>query len=354
MSTLKQNSAYNQTFLMISSVDHVSPLLSAQPIVSLSKLGAAFYQAAGAVSEVGNGWYQVQLSAFDTNTVGNLLFHITAAGGDDTDFADQVMATPTQNSAYSQAFLMISSSDNVSPLLGAQPVVALSKSGGAFYQPVGAVSEVGNGWYEVQLSPLDTNTLGSLVFHITATGGDNTDFSDQVVAAPPAPPPQSGQCPVIFNYQTWVSMFGEFSALTPAQGGAYFVRATGNFAANSCSNPAFRDGRLEYLLYLATSHIAWLSCPKDDNGNPAATGTIASQLVGRISSAQEGSVNVQTEWDVTGDTSSLEAFLTQTKYGAEYWAAIQNYRTARYLPNPTRVVNGILPGIYSPGGFFRR
>ena len=163
-----------------------------------------------------------------------------------------------------------------------------------------------------------------------------------------------GNPPVTFSYEMWVSMFPEFAALTPTQGNAYFIRATTTFAGNEYSNPAFGDNRLEGLLYLATSHVAWLSCPKDDNGNPAATGGTASQLVGRISSASEGSVSVSTEWNAGSDVSALSAYLTQTKYGAEYWAAISNYRTARYLANPTIVVNGVFPGIWNPGGFFRR
>ncbi len=159
--------------------------------------------------------------------------------------------------------------------------------------------------------------------------------------------------PIVFSYETWVAMFPEFAPLTSAQGTGYFTRATTSFAANSCSNPAFGDCRLEGLLYLATSHVAWLNCPKDANGNPAATGTIASQLVGRISSAAEGSVNVQTELDFGTDMGALQGYLSQTKYGLEYWAAIQNYRTAQYLPNPTRVVlGGLYPGLYNPRRFF--
>jgi hypothetical protein len=151
---------------------------------------------------------------------------------------------------------------------------------------------------------------------------------------------------VTFNFQTWTAMFPEFAPLTSAQGNGYFLRASMYFA-NDQGNPAFPDGNLQQLLYLLTSHIAWLNCPKDANGNPSATGTIASQLVGRISSATEGSVSVQTEWN--GSPSALEAWMIQTKYGAEFWAMTAQYRTARYLPNPTIMLNkgrrglGLLP-----------
>lgn len=159
--------------------------------------------------------------------------------------------------------------------------------------------------------------------------------------------------PVTFSYATWVASFPEFSALTPEQGQAYFNDAT-LICANSCSNQINRDGNLAALLYWLTSHFAWLKCPKDANGNPAATGQLASQLVGRISDAAEGSVHVSTDWQMGGDATALEKFLVQTKYGAAYWAMTSQYRTARYLARPTIVVNGIFPGVFSPGGFFRR
>lgn len=158
--------------------------------------------------------------------------------------------------------------------------------------------------------------------------------------------------PVTFNYETWIALFPEFSPLSEAQGNAYFMRAT-DVCANSCSNPINATGNLASLLYLLTSHVAWLSCPKDANGNPAATGQAASQLVGRISSANEGTVSVQTELDDTGNSSALDSWLQQTKYGLEYLAKIAQYRTAVYLANPTVVVNGILPGLWNAGGFRR-
>jgi hypothetical protein len=95
-------------------------------------------------------------------------------------------------------------------------------------------------------------------------------------------------------------MFPVFSPLTSAQGQAYFNSAC-LICANSCSNPIFGDGNLETLLLYLTSHFAMLLCPKDSNGNPAATGQAPSPLVGRISSAQQGSVNVQTEWPMDGN-----------------------------------------------------
>ena len=93
-----------------------------------------------------------------------------------------------------------------------------------------------------------------------------------------------------------------------------------------------------------------MNCPKDGSGNPSAAGEPASQQVGRISNASQGSVSVQLELDSTGDSSAFDAYLKQTKYGLEYLAKIAQYRTARYLARPTIVLNGTYPGLWR-GGF---
>ena len=150
--------------------------------------------------------------------------------------------------------------------------------------------------------------------------------------------------PVTFDFPTWVAMFPVFGGLNPTLGQAYFNRATGAIIANSTSNPAFGDGNLPYLIYLATSHVAWLNSPKDANGAPSATGQPASPLVGRISSASEGSVSVQVDYPLGTDSTAQEKYLAQTPYGVELWNALAPYRTGRYLARPTIVVGGRFGG----------
>src|SRR5271170_3677592 len=99
------------------------------------------------------------------------------------------MSVLVQFTPFARTFILVSSTDHVSPLTGASPLVAISKNGGAFAAPQGAVTEVSNGWYVVSLTPSDVNTVGSLSYHITAAGGDDTDFSDQVIAAAATPIP---------------------------------------------------------------------------------------------------------------------------------------------------------------------
>ena len=83
------------------------------------------------------------------------------------------------------AFLLVSASDHITGVISLTPTVTISKNGGAFASPNGAITEIGNGWYKVAGNATDTNTLGILVLHATATGADPTDIQYEVVAFDP-------------------------------------------------------------------------------------------------------------------------------------------------------------------------
>ena len=91
---LMQNTARNRLFLLVNSNDHITGFTGAgsSPIVTISKDGGVFAPSVGMVSEIGSGWYKLALAPGDTDTLGDLAVHITAAGADPTDFADQVLA----------------------------------------------------------------------------------------------------------------------------------------------------------------------------------------------------------------------------------------------------------------------
>lgn len=82
-------------------------------------------------------------------------------------------------------FLMVLSSDHVTPATGLAPVVTLSKSGGSFAAAAGSVSEIANGWYKVAGNATDTATLGPLILHATGTASDSTDVYFDVVSFNP-------------------------------------------------------------------------------------------------------------------------------------------------------------------------
>lgn len=100
-------------------------------------------------------------------------------------------------------FLLVSSTDHISPVTGATATVTIRKEGGAFAAPAGAVTEIANGWYQVAGNATDTNTLGDIILHATATGADPTD---RVVATVVAFNPQAanlGLSNVSANVSQW-------------------------------------------------------------------------------------------------------------------------------------------------------
>jgi Protein of unknown function (DUF4054) len=141
-------------------------------------------------------------------------------------------------------------------------------------------------------------------------------------------------------FTTFTTMFPVFSCLTQAQGEAYF-NLTGLYLENSPRNPAACV--LPQLWWLVTAHIAWLMSPKDASGNPAPEGTTNGALVGRISQATQGSVNVSLELDATAGGPS-EQWYAQTQWGLMAWQAMAQFRTARYTVSPTRVGGPVFPG----------
>lgn len=151
---------------------------------------------------------------------------------------------------------------------------------------------------------------------------------------------------VTFDYPTWVGQFPEFGGCSPMQGQGWFDRASLLYA-NAGWTGALPQAAT--LLYLLTSHIGWLNAPRDGSGNPTLQGQPAPPLVGRISNASEGSVSVQTDMGEATAGSPSQPWYMQTKYGAEYWAATAQFRTAHYAARPTpQPVGGSYP-FYRPG-----
>jgi hypothetical protein len=82
----------------------------------------------------------------------------------------------------------VDESDNKTGLTGLSPTVMLSKNGGAFASPLGAVSEVGYGLYKVAANVTDASTLGPLLLHAEATGANDQDELFWVQTNPPGGP----------------------------------------------------------------------------------------------------------------------------------------------------------------------
>lgn len=149
--------------------------------------------------------------------------------------------------------------------------------------------------------------------------------------------------PVTFDFTKFTSFYPEFINANPAQGQFWFDQA-GLYCSNNTCNPAFADCKLETLLYMLTAHVGWLSAPRGADGLPASSGT-PPQITGRVSSASEGSVSVQTDIGNINGGSPSQWWYMLTSYGQAYWAATAPYRTARPVLNPT-----VVPGTGVPFG----
>jgi hypothetical protein len=159
---------------------------------------------------------------------------------------------------------------------------------------------------------------------------------------------------VTFDYSYWQQSKPEFLNVTQAMATDYFNQASVLFP-NNTSNPAYSASEtppgntLLTLLYLLTSHIAWLMAPRDSSGNIAATGSPEASLVGMIKSASEGSVSVGTDMGDLNAGSPSQAWYMQTRYGAQFWAFTAAYRTAV----PVGRAGAIPPGVTLWPGWFR-
>src|SRR5262249_227725 len=73
-------------------------------------------------------------------------------------------------------FRMTDSADHVSPKTGLTVTGQVSKDGGAFAHLPNAISEIGSGWYKVDLAAADVNA-DTVALKFTATGADQLDVT---------------------------------------------------------------------------------------------------------------------------------------------------------------------------------
>jgi hypothetical protein len=148
---------------------------------------------------------------------------------------------------------------------------------------------------------------------------------------------------VQFDPPTFVALYPEFTGLPNGQMQKAFGMAT-LMLNNTCGSRVQDANQREILLDLLTAHFLFLN-----NGTNDGAGAVVPPpgIVGRISSATEGSVSVASEFDVNPTVGN--AFLSQTKYGTEFLGLTINYRTLVYLPAPDSCGFG---GPFGPGGSF--
>lgn len=144
--------------------------------------------------------------------------------------------------------------------------------------------------------------------------------------------------PVTFNYATWVQRYPEFTAVSSALAQSFFTEA-GLYCANP-NQVIPDDATLTILLNMLTAHIASI------NPQSWSSTTKTAPPPGRISSAEEGSVNVGYAFDYPPGTPQ---WYNTTPYGAQYWAATAVYRTGNYRVYQPNGNLTKVPWFWAPG-----
>lgn len=129
--------------------------------------------------------------------------------------------------------------------------------------------------------------------------------------------------PVQFNYTEWSTRYPELAGSVSAALAQLYWQEANLYVDNTGCGPitdTTPGGELDTLLNMVTAHIAFLNAPI----SPAVS---SPTLVGRISNAAQGTVNVAIENQYPPGTPQ---WYQQTKYGAAYWAATAKYRTMQY------------------------
>ncbi|MHC5174343.1 DUF4054 domain-containing protein [Serratia rhizosphaerae] len=118
---------------------------------------------------------------------------------------------------------------------------------------------------------------------------------------------------------------------------ALFNQASALYLDNTDASVVQDLKEREQLLFMLVAHLCALRGFGTGGGGGQSSG-----LVGRITSASEGSVSVSV--DAAGSNDASWWYL-QTPYGAAYWQATAPYRTMQYHP-------GASPSRY-PGHYYR-
>lgn len=202
-------------------------------------------------------------------------------------------------------FFMVQSSDHITALTGASPTVTISKNGAAFGSPSGTVSEIANGWYKVAGNATDTNTLGPLALHATATSGDPCDL---IVAMIVGVDPQATVVPANVT-----QISGSAVSTSTAQLGVNAVQINA-VSTSSVTTINANQGTTQPVNFTGTGGSALAKVDVTDIAT-AAVNTGSAQLgVNVVSQAnidfgalQKASLNAATPASVTGSVGSVTA-----------------------------------------------
>jgi len=101
MFSRQQNSTtYPIQFFLSDNFDRVTGATGVIPYINLSKNGGSFSSAAGAISEIGRGWYSFTANATDRDTLGELVINVSGLNVDNVDTKINITPYDQYNGNY--------------------------------------------------------------------------------------------------------------------------------------------------------------------------------------------------------------------------------------------------------------
>jgi len=138
---------------------------------------------------------------------------------------------------------------------------------------------------------------------------------------------------VTFDPTAFKAEYPEFNAapyvVSDARANNMFLIASTTLLDNTDNGPVMDLTQRTQLFYLLVAHLLLLY-------GTSATPTLNNTPPGRISSATQGTVTSQFDYQVP-QGSAMAAWYLQTKYGALFWAASAPFRSAKYFGVPSGV-----------------
>lgn len=141
---------------------------------------------------------------------------------------------------------------------------------------------------------------------------------------------------VAFNYSAWALRYPEFDNVSAQQAQMYWNEAT-TYCRNDGGGPVGDANTQTIMLNQLTAHIAYLAVGTagitPSGAQLGSPGQAPSPLVGRVSSAGEGSVSVSVD---NGSQPGSAAWFQQTIYGSAFWALASQFRSFQYRTRTRR------------------
>ena len=126
---------------------------------------------------------------------------------------------------------------------------------------------------------------------------------------------------IILSVEKFREYYPEFSNVTDTQLEMILLQAP-LYLDNTVMSCVADESKRTILLYMICAHLCYLRF--GDNRKRGGTG-----MVGRISSASEGSVSVSS--DLPGGSYTF-SWYSQSPYGLDFWQATKSCRGFRYYP----------------------